>query len=425
VYAPCASSVVVLPNGLLTVAAARPGSANVHVEVAVRAGLRHEPEGQNGVAHMLEHLLGYETRRFSGNAVLEESDRLGGQFGGGVRWEFSRFHLTVLPELLEDAVSLLADMTTASRMTDALVEREKRVILEEIAHYADSPDMLLMERVSAAVFPEHPLGRPICGTEASVRQLTSADLERYHNAHYHPDNAVVVLVGDASVAEMQEMAEKHLGGWTGRSTASPQPVPTPAASVRKITERMLLNQAIVIVGLPTVGLTHRHAPHLEVAAQLLGSAAQKEIRGRHGLAYRTGSLYRGISDLGVLVVFAGTSSRQREEVATRLHEMVFARATLTPEAVERARRAVLMRYVLRFERNAEYSRHLSEYASMGHLEAGMNWLERLREITVAQMHEVWQQHIQPGQEVLAQVLPLRGVRGLYGAARLLWNMRKR
>ena len=157
-----------LSNGLTILTEHMPGLRSVTVGIWVRRGSRHESATQNGICHFIEHSVFKGTTRRSARDIAVESDRLGGHLDAYTTQEMTGFALKVADSRLPEAIDLLADLVSRPRFEQKDLERERKVILEEIKMVEDTPDELLGELFNAAYFPDHPLGRPIEGTEHTV-----------------------------------------------------------------------------------------------------------------------------------------------------------------------------------------------------------------------------------------------------------------
>src|SRR5919202_4318666 len=157
-----------LPNGVTVLSEHMPGLRSVTVGIWVRRGSRHETEALNGICHFIEHAVFKGTERRTALDIAVESDRLGGHLDAFTSQEMTGFTMKVVDTALPQAFDLIADMLAHPRFIEEDLEREKRVIIEEMKMVEDTPDELLGELFNAAYFPDHPLGRPIEGTEETV-----------------------------------------------------------------------------------------------------------------------------------------------------------------------------------------------------------------------------------------------------------------
>ncbi|MDT7604425.1 MAG: hypothetical protein QOF61_2422, partial [Acidobacteriota bacterium] len=164
-----------LPNGATVLTEHMPNLRSATIGVWVRRGARHESPQVNGICHFIEHAVFKGTRRRTALDIAVESDRLGGNFDAYTTHELTGFSLKIVDTAIPKAFDLLADMLLAPRFDATDLEREQKVIIEEMKMVEDTPEELLTELFNAAYFPGHSLGRPIEGTPETV---LSFDRER-------------------------------------------------------------------------------------------------------------------------------------------------------------------------------------------------------------------------------------------------------
>src|SRR3989442_1265465 len=197
-----------LPNGLSILTEHMPGLRSVTAGIWVRRGSRHESPELNGICHFIEHAVFKGTARRSAHDIAIESDRLGGHLDAYTTHELTGFAVKVADTSLSLAFDLLADMLAHPRFDATDLEREQKVILEEIKMVEDTPDELLAELFNAAYFPAHALGRPIEGTAETVSTFDHETTAAFHAREFSPSNFVVAAAGNVEHARLVELAER-------------------------------------------------------------------------------------------------------------------------------------------------------------------------------------------------------------------------
>src|ERR687896_1277674 len=180
-----------LPNGLTVLSEHMPGLRSVTAGIWVRRGSRHETPDLNGICHFIEHAVFKGTQRRTARDIAIESDRLGGNLDAFTTHEMTGFALKVADRSLPEAFDLLADLLAHPRFDQEDLEREQRVILEEMKMVEDTPDEFLGELFNAAYFPNQPLGRPIEGTRETVSTFNHKTTVAYHAREFSFSNFVV------------------------------------------------------------------------------------------------------------------------------------------------------------------------------------------------------------------------------------------
>ncbi len=200
-----------LGNGLRLVVASDADAPAVAVEVIVRAGAADDPPGQRGTAHLLEHVL---WARHSGRAddPRLRIERVGGMVDAGTLRDYTRFYVAVPAGSMELAIAALAHILLSPEFDEAVVDRERAIVLEECAVRAESARALLNDLAFAELYgPDHPYAAPVCGTEADLDTVGSARLALFHESWYVPNNMAVMVCGDVSFDAAREAVNNAFG----------------------------------------------------------------------------------------------------------------------------------------------------------------------------------------------------------------------
>ena len=315
-----------LGNGLTVLTERMPGLRSVTVGIWVRRGSRHETPELNGICHFIEHAVFKGTKRRTALDLAIESDRLGGHLDAFTSHEMTGFTMKVAETGLRQAFDLLSDMLAAPRFDAQDLEREQKVIIEEMKMVEDTPDEFLGELFNAAYFPGHPLGRPIEGTPQTVSSFDRKRTASFHEREFRPCNLVVAAAGNIEHEQLLELAARAFGGGGGEEQSSSSPL-TPAmedtespeaASPILIERKKELEQAHLILASPwpSARSDERYAGSL-LASIIGGSTSSRlwqSIREERGLAYSVGAGASAFTDIGVFTIYAGTSPAQLDEV---------------------------------------------------------------------------------------------------------------
>lgn len=201
-----------LSNGLQIVAECNPEALSSAVGFFVRAGSRDEAAEVAGVSHFLEHMAfkGNEVR--SADDVNRLFDEIGAKYNAYTTEEHTVYHAAVLPEYMPQTIDLLSGLIRPSLRLDDF-EMEKKVILEEISMYADSPVWTAYERAMRIHFATHPLGNSVLGTSSTVSQLSAEQMRAYHASRYCPGNIFVAASGKIDWKELVDLVEQSCGAW--------------------------------------------------------------------------------------------------------------------------------------------------------------------------------------------------------------------
>ncbi len=285
--------------------------------IFVAAGSADEGRGERGATHFLEHLLFRRSRRRSGAAIARLTDRLGGECDAYTTKDAVAFHARTTAERAGEALDLLLDLTEAPAFTAADVEVEREVILEEMAEAKDVPEDFRHDAFLRRLWPAHPLGAPILGTEESVRGMTRARLAARFHAIFRPEKTLIVAAGafdpEGIVRRLEGRRRRGSGRPAGLS-AAPRPRREPQARRCAVEiPRADLSQAHLIVGAPTIPFSHRLRPAASIVMTVLGGGVSsrlwRDVRERKGLAYQVGAALTLHREAGISLVEAATQPK--------------------------------------------------------------------------------------------------------------------
>ena len=307
-----------LSNGLTVLSEHMPGVRSVAFGAWVRAASVHESREQMGVSHLLEHMVFKGTKNRSSREIALSLEILGGSLDAYTAREHTSYQARVLDEHLVEAVDVIGDFVFAPLLRKSDLELERKVVLEEIGMVDDSPDDLVYELHSEALWGQHPYGYSILGTRDTVSSLRTADLQALHHRAYHPGQLVVAASGNVDHDALLATLERT--GWTarepGESGRLTVPAPTAEAPVRRHVARDGA-QTHIVVGSPTVahGDPRRHA--VVLLSSLLGGGMSsrlfQRVREELGLAYAVYTFQSFHADVGMHGVYVGTSRETARE----------------------------------------------------------------------------------------------------------------
>ncbi|MGI8795824.1 MAG: M16 family metallopeptidase [Acidimicrobiia bacterium] len=304
-----------LGGGLRVVTEELPALRSAAVGFWVGTGSRDEPDETAGTSHFLEHLLFKGTRDRSALEIAQAVESVGGDMNAFTTQELTAFYVRVPDDRLDVALDILSDIVWGPALRSEDVESERQVILEEIRMRDDTPDDLVHDLFASALFPGHPLGREVLGTQSSIGAMSRDAIADYHRHHYRPANVVVAAAGNLTHEHVVERVAEGLTGIDGDRPARPatnETPPRPLAVLPRPTE-----QAHVVLGMR--GLS-RHDPDryaLTVLNQAFGggmaSRLFQEVRERRGLAYSVYSYRSSFADTGAVAIYVGTAPGRVEE----------------------------------------------------------------------------------------------------------------
>ncbi|MEO6005976.1 MAG: pitrilysin family protein [Opitutus sp.] len=315
---------IVLPNGLTLIMKADRSAALASVQVWVKTGSTHE--GANlgaGLSHYLEHMLFKGTERRAGREISATVQAHGGYINAYTTFDRTVYYIDLPSEHTGVAIDLLADAVLHSTLPADECEKEKGVILREIAMTKDDPDNRIWDALFSTAFREHPYRQPIIGHQDVFSAVTRDDLISYYRARYVPNNLVVVIVGDIDLSATRAVVEQHLGA-TARSKLAPVLVPEEPMQLGARSEHRFEDVETTrgVLAWPIPGLTHEDAPALDLLSTVLGggdsSILWQEIREKAGLVHSIDASSWNPGSSGMFCVFFNSDPDKREKATAAI-----------------------------------------------------------------------------------------------------------
>ena len=312
-----------LPNGMVLLSERMPNIRSVALGVWLKKGSRHESEEQNGICHFIEHLLFKGTEKRTAKDIALIIDSVGGQMDAFTTKEFTAFYFKVLDTHTDVAVDLLSDIVRRPRFVPQEIEKERKVIFEEIKMVDDTPDELLYDIFSESFYRGHPLGRPIQGTIESVTRMNPDQIGRFFRDSYQPRNMLVTAAGNV---DHERLAAAIRASFGPLHNGAPPPVAEPPVANAELVvrEKKELGQLHICLGVPGLSVPDARRYPQHVLNTLLGGAMSsrlfQQIREERGLVYSVFSSVNSFLDAGNFTVYAACSPESGREVV----EMVLA-----------------------------------------------------------------------------------------------------
>ncbi|HEX9475237.1 MAG TPA: pitrilysin family protein [Candidatus Dormibacteraeota bacterium] len=303
-----------LAGGARLVTAPMPERLSASLVLMFGGGSRIEDERHAGVSHFIEHLFFKGTqRRPTSKEIADAIEGVGGFINASTDKELTAFWTRVPAEHMALGLDVLLDIVSNSTLAPADVERERSVILEELRMYQDQPQDFVQNLFEEIMWPGHPLGRDIAGTEESVARLTRDDILEYANVHYRLPNLVMGAAGAFDDAEMLELVRSGLTLPAERDgQLSPLP-PEPLTGPRVLMRRRRTEQAHICLGVRAFSYLHPDRYMLDLLNTVLGEGMSSRlflnIRERRGLAYDVHSFTQKHRDTGLLGVYLGVEPK--------------------------------------------------------------------------------------------------------------------
>lgn len=331
-----------LANGLRVVTVPIPSLESATVTVWVGVGSRAEEDKIAGISHFLEHMVFKGSKkRPTARAISEAVDEIGGEFNAATSKEWTNFYIKARSGKLDLAFDVLSDMVLNPLLQKAEIEKEKGVIVEEMAMYEDTPIMKIGDIFEQLIFTGNSLGRDIIGTPKSVRGIKRDDFERYRNRHYYAENIVVTVAGRVKEKDTLALSEKYFGGLkkSGLSEERKYKFENVQKNPRVLLKTKKNEQAHLILGfLAGKRGDKERFPEAILGAILGGGMSSRlfsEVREKRGLAYSIKTSLDHFVDTGEFASYAGVDIAKAEEAIAVMLDVHYKLANNGSEITER------------------------------------------------------------------------------------------
>lgn len=315
--------VSVLGNGIRVITEAIPHVRSVAIGIWLGTGSRQENPEENGICHFIEHMLFKGTTHRTAEEIARSVDAIGGDLDAFTAKEMVSYNAKVLQHHVPEALDILSDLVLNPLFAEEDIEKEKRVVLEELKMEADNPEYLVHEIFSASFWKDHPLGKPILGTRETVKRFTQENIANYYRRFYVPANITITAAGKLDHARLVEMIRDRFESLPANGSVPPSPRPSTHARLN-LRHKKSLEQIHLCLGVPCYPLPHEQRYAASVLNTLLGGGMSsrlfQNIREKRGLAYAVFSELSGYRDTGALQVYAGTSASSFREVVKLILE---------------------------------------------------------------------------------------------------------
>jgi predicted Zn-dependent peptidase len=346
---------ITLDNGLRIITCPMPHTRSVSVCIYLGAGSRYEPDAQAGISHFIEHLCfrGTEKRR-GAKDISGAIEGVGGVLNGGTDKELTIYWCKVAQPHFQMALDVLTDMVLHSRFEKNDIEKERRVIVEEINMSLDVPNQLVGMMIDELLWPDHPLGRDVAGTRSSVDAMTREQMLDYMASEYSPKNTVISIAGNIQQDEAVNDVSKVLGNWSnGKSRLNFRAYHELRNPRLKVNHRET-EQTHLCLALPGLSLQHPQRFTLDLMNVILGEGMSSrlflEVRDKLGLAYNIHSYLDHFQDSGALTVYAGVEPKNLQvAISSILEQLALLKNKVSAEELTKAKELSKGRLLLRME----------------------------------------------------------------------------
>ena len=393
----------VLANGMILLTSEQRALPMVSIELLIDAGSRHDVPKQEGLANLTARLLTYGTQRRTALQISDTLDFIGAGLSAGCSEDLASLSMTVLKKDLATGLELLAEVLTQSTFPQDEIDRQKQSIIASIKAREESPGDIAGRRFAAALYPQSPYGRPVEGSEVSVKGLEQQSLRAFYERYYRPNRTILSVVGDISHQDIARALNEAFRSWAKGEPATPPVAPSKIGSAEIIRVNKDLTQANVVLGHEGVGRENPDYYAIQVMNYILGgggfaSRTLDSIRNERGLAYSVYSYFSAEKGHGTFELVMQTKNDTALEAIriakAEIHRM---REELVTEGeLSDAKDYLTGSFPLRFDTNRRVANFL---AQVEYFQLGLDYPERypdlIRKVTREDVRRVAQTYLKP------------------------------
>lgn len=405
-----------LPNGLPILSVPMTGTESAIVLAVARVGSRYETISEQGISHVLEHMLFKGSKKYPTTKDISQTlDGVGADYNAFTSKDQTGYYVKVAYQHLPLAIDIVSDMIWRPLLVADELQREKKVICEEIKMYEDNPLMHIGDMLEEAVFQGSSLGVNIAGSIKSVSALTRAQVANYHKKYYAPNNLLVVVAGKLN-ASVQKMLASKFGERRKSSPGTFKLFKDNQTKPRVVIQRKDTQQVQLALGFPSYGYRHKNKLALELLATVLGgnmsSRLFMRLREREGLCYSINAATESYEGAGVMAVQAGLDTSRLPQaiklIKEELHKVVT--ESISADELNKAKEYIKGKVILAMENSSVQAQWAAKQYIFEHqLEDINSFLTKLAKLKPRDLSIVAREVINFKKASLALIGPFKNV----------------
>jgi len=363
------------------------------VVIASKVGSAYEDKNIKGISHFLEHIVFKGTSKRSQQDIVKGIEKVGGELNAFTHYEITAFHAKVPSKYFYEALDILADMTQNPSIPEIEVEKERKVIFEEIKMNHDNPKRFLYRKVFECLY-EKPFGMPIIGFKNSLAKINRKKLLEWHKSHYATRNFIISVIGNNDIDEVKKAVEEKILLNNKLNTKKFQ-----AKKICKnfVEKRSNLKQAHLAfsIHLPTARSKFFYAN--EIINAILGEGMSswlfQEVREKRGLAYTAHSELDYGNDFSYLMVYIGTAKDKVKECSKIVEELIKKLKNVSKDEIKEAKEKVIGNFEIRREKSLQTAIDLLYFELFGKYEDYYKFSEKIEKVNREQIKNLFKEVI--------------------------------
>ncbi len=392
-----------LDNGMVLLTSEQRALPMVSIELLIDAGSHYDEPGREGLANLTARLLTYGTKRRSAVQISDALDFIGATLSAKASDDLVNISLTVLKKDLPTGLELLADVLTSSVFPQEEMDRQKQAIVAAIRARDENPGDIAQRRFVAALYPESPYGRPVEGTESSVKSLNQNSVQEFYTRYYRPNRSIMAVVGDVSQQGMIAAINQALRSWRKGEPGGQLLVPAAAGVPQVIRVNKDLTQANIVMGHEGVTRGNPDYYAIQIMNYILGgggfsSRAMDSVRNQRGLAYSVYSVFESEKSHGNFEFIMQTKNETAHEAIRIVRDEIrrMREQRVTDRELKDAKDYLTGSFPLRLDTDKKVASFLAqvEFFKLG-LDYPVRYAELIQKVTPEDIERVAKRYLQP------------------------------
>jgi len=386
---------VVLDNGMTVLVKETHSAPVVAVNTLVKVGYFDEPDSLTGLSHLLEHMFFKGTKKRKVGQLRDETRNLGGYLNGGTIYEYTHYYTTLPQRFAKKGLELQSDALLNSVIDSVELEKEKKVVIQEVKRKLDTPDALAWEKLMELAFRQHPLRRWRMGTQKQNAGFSRKDLENHYLSFYRPDNIILSIVGDIKTEEILKAVEEYYGDFKKEGTKK-KPIPTePEQKELKYAQlKGDISQSYLKIGFHIPAKLDLNFFALDVLSHILGdgrsSRLSQTLKEREELVSSIKSEAFGLKDIGVFIIEAELEAKNLLPAETAIFREIerLKISDVSDFELTKAKNVIKSSYLSSIETTMGYAENLAFFESYGDFRLAEKYLENVEKVTKEDIKKV-------------------------------------
>lgn len=406
--------IINMSNGIKLVTKQMPHTESISISVWVAAGSRYENIEKNGISHFLEHMAFKGTNRRSAKQIAEEFDDIGGHFNAHTGRETTVYYAKTLKNDAHVAVDILADIIQNSVFDAEELERERGVILQELAMTIDTPDDIIFDYFQETAFAGQAVGRSILGTETLINTVSKADFEHYIASHYYGENMVISVAGNIDGSGIEKLIEEQ---FSIIKPGGKKPFEKASYTGGEFREKRDLEQVHVVLGFEGLNYKSEDIYKAQLMSIVFGGGMSsrlfQEVREKRGLAYSISSFNSAYVDCGLFNIYAATAPEKTNELLQVIKdELQRACGNIEQKELDRSRAQIRASLLMAKERSGSVADDLGRnFTCFGRNITVEEHLEKVAAVNVGDLSAMMEKIITGSKPTVALMGEIDGVNG--------------